>query len=73
MKSKNIKSTLFAFVIILSIFCFGYLNSLTSNSTNSTDALKMEQIDLKTQATLPDVKLVEKSIDFVKDMLPVNK
>lgn len=73
MKSKNLKSTLFTFIILLSICSFTYLNTLSPKTNTPTDSLKMEQLELQTESVLPDVKLAEKAIDLVKKMLPANK
>ena len=74
MKSKNLKSVLFGFVILLSMCSYVYLKALSNKPTSTaTEAFQMEQIEMKTETVLPDVKLAEKAIDLVKNMLPTNK
>ena len=74
MKNKSIRNSLFALVVLLSIFSYTYLNSVSvsSNVEVGIENIQMEDITAKNEATLPDVKIIEKAANLLKNMLPVS-
>ena len=75
MKNKSIRNSLFALVIILSLFSHAYLNSVSISGTVEPgfEKIQMEDMSIQNETVLPDVKIVEKAANFLKNMLPISQ
>lgn len=75
MKNKNIQTSIFSLIILLSISCYAFLNTIDSSNVNLDQSLEVEQVELEkitSQETLmPDVKIVKTAIEILKNMVPV--
>lgn len=75
MKNKNIQTSIFSLIILLSISSYAFLNTIDSSNVNLDQSLEVEQVELEkitSQETLmPDVKIVKTAIEILKNMVPV--
>ena len=75
MKNKNIQTSIFSLIILLSISSYAFLNTIDSSNVNFDQSLEVEQVELEkitSQETLmPDVKIVKTAIEILKNMVPV--
>ena len=75
MKNKNIQTSLFSLVIILSMCCCIFINTLSSsnldlNSEIPKEEIKAGEIILESETSLSDVKIVKTAIELLKNMTP---
>lgn len=77
MKNNNLRTSLFSVIILLSIGCYAFLNTIEVPQTNVNSNFELDQVEvesLKKQETImPDVKIVKSTIEFLKNMVPVTQ
>jgi hypothetical protein len=75
MKNNNIRTSLFALIILISISSYAFLHSIETPNANLDSSLKVEQIELENissqEPIMPDVKIVKMAVDFLKNMVTV--
>lgn len=77
MKNNNLRTSLFSLVILLSISSYAFLHTIEAPSTAIDPSLEVEQIEidhLSTQeALMPDVKIVKRAVELLKNMVPISQ
>lgn len=77
MKNNNLKTSLFSFVILLSIFSYAFLNTIESPTKTIDPSVELEQIEMENLSTqeslMPDVKIVKTAVELLKNMIPVSQ
>lgn len=77
MKNNNLRTSLFSIIILLSIGSYAFLHTIEAPQTNVNPTLEIEQVDVeslnKQETIMPDVKIVKKTFEFLKNMVPVTQ
>lgn len=78
MKNNNLRTSLFSLVILLSISSYAFLHTIEAAPSTAIDpSLEVEQIEidhLSTQeALMPDVKIVKRAVELLKNMVPISQ
>lgn len=77
MKNNNLRTSLFSLVILLSISSYAFLNTIETPNSSIDPSVEVEQIEienLSTQETvMPDVKIVKKAVELLKNMVPISQ
>ncbi len=74
MKSKSLKSTFFASLILLSLTCFVYVNTMPIEGALSvekmTHTLKSDEEKAEKNSKMPDLALVKSVLTIFQKFLP---
>ena len=75
MKNRNIRTSLFTLIILLSISSYAFLHTVETPNAKFDTSLEVEQVDLENispqEAVMPDVKIVKTAVEFLRNMISI--
>ena len=74
MKNKSLKSVLFASLVLMSLSCFVYINTVSIDRTLSVETVsrpvKSDEEKVEKQSKMPDLALVQGVLTIIQKFLP---
>jgi hypothetical protein len=74
MKNKSVKSVFFASLILLSLSCFVYVNTVSLDRTLSVETvsqpIKTDEEKVEKESKMPDLALVKGILNIIQNFLP---
>ena len=71
MKNKSIRTLFMAFIVMVSLSSYIFLNTANTSTGNAESPQKIELSTAETSA-LPDIQVTKKLVKFAKELLPVS-